>query len=283
MSRIFEALGNLETKRQMQIEKDGPPAHELGESVPADEKTVSLSPLFLVETLREIKKGVCSIYKIGLLSTERPDDHETREHSQMTMAKTYDQIISTLDMLSGFINVTSPIVKRNTIHSILEEILETNEKKTHAKEIELKKTFAEDLPETILHDEQLRFILNSVLQYAILSTPPGGHIEIVTRPMGGQNEEDLRSLDPLKSRGSEVSISSSGFKDPLSQPHEAAQAPQIQRDSTSQFILRLIREMTRRHRESIDFNLEVVKSEIRISLKFPAERRRLAYYRPVTL
>jgi len=38
------------------------------------------------------------------------------------------------------------------------------------------KKLEKDLPETSMHDEQVRFILNSVLQYAILSTPPNGTI-----------------------------------------------------------------------------------------------------------
>jgi signal transduction histidine kinase len=283
MSRLYEALRKLEDDRQMQIKKDIPPAHELGASDPSDEKTVSLSPLFLVETLRDIKKAVRSIHKIGLLSMEKSDSHEDREHSRMAMTKAYDQIVSTVDMLSSYIHVTSPVPKKNTIHCILEEILESNEKKVHARHIDLKKIFADELPETIFHDEQLRFILNLVLQYAILSTPSGGSIETVTQFVNDQKEQGAANLDPKKSKYTEILISSLSANDSLNQSQGASQVAEIQGGETSHFILRLIKEMIRKNQRMIDFQMEQVKSRTRISLKFPLERRRVAYYRPVIL
>jgi len=266
----------------MPIEKDAPP-QEPKESDPSDEKTISLSPLFLVETLRDIKKTVSSIYKIGLLSMEKSDSNEDSEHSRMAMTKAYDHIVSTVDMLSSYINATSPIAKKNTIHCILEEILESNEKKLHARQIELKKTFAEGLPETIFQDEQVRFILNLVLQYVILSTPSGGTIEMVTQFVSNQEEQGLSDNGPLKNRYSEILISSACPKPLLNESPGSPEISKIEKDSTSQFILRLVREMVRRNQEMIDFQMDQMKSRTRISLRFAVERRRVAYYRPANL
>jgi signal transduction histidine kinase len=178
--------------------------------------------------------------------------------------------------------VTSPIAKKNTIHCILEEILESNEKKLHARQIELNKTLNEELPETLFQDEQLRFILNLVLQYAILSTPPSGRIEIVTQFVNNQGQQDLSSSDPLTSKYSEILISSLSPNDSL---HESPGAPEvpIERDGTLHFILRLIREMIRKNQGMIDFQIDEMKSRTRIFLRFPVERRRVVYYRPVHL
>lgn len=282
MSVLYEALKKLEEGSLMLIEKDVP-SHELGESDPSDEKTISLSPVFLVETLRDIKRTVGSIYKIGLFSKEAPDNNEDREHSRMAMTKAYDHIVSTVDMLSSYINATSPIVKKNTIHCILEEILESNERKLHAKQIELKKTLGEELPETIIQDEQVRFILNLLLQYVILSTPSGGSIEIVTQFVNHHEKQDLARNDSLKSKYSEVLISSSCHKYSLNESPGAPEVPRIERDSSSQFILRLVREMIRRNQGMIDFRIDQMKSRTWISLRFAIERRRVAYYRPTNL
>ena len=282
MSVLYEALRKLEEGSLMLIEKDVP-SHELGESDPSDEKTISLSPVFLVETLRDIKRTVGSIYKIGLLSVEKSDNNEDREYSRMAMTKAYDQIVSTVDILSSYVNATSPIAKKNTIHCILEEILETNEKKLHARKIELRKTLAEELPETVFHDEQVRFILNLLLQYAILSTPPRGSIDIVTQFVNNEKEQDLSSNDPLKGKYSEVLISSSYPKYSLNESPGAPEVLRIERDSTSHFILRLVREMIGRNKGMIDFQMDRMKSRTRVSLKFPVERRQVAYYRPANL
>jgi len=283
MSRLYEALRKLEDDRPMEIEKDDLPVHKLEESDFSDEKSIPLSPLFLLETLRDIKKTVGSIYKIGLLSMEKSNNNEDREHSWRAMTQGFDQIVSIVNMLSSYINVTSPIVKKNTIHCILEEILESNEKKLHARQIELTKTLEEELPETIFQDEQVRFILNLVLQYVILSTPSSGRIEIVTRFVNNQKEQDLSSIDPLKSKYSEILISSSHPNYPLSESPGAPEVPKIEREGTSHFILRLVREMIRRNQGMIDFQMDQMKLRTRISLKFPVERRRVAYYRPVNL
>jgi hypothetical protein len=283
MSRLYEALRKLEDDRPMEIEKDDPPVHKLEEPDFSDEKSIPLSPLFLLETLRDIKKTVGSIYKIGLLSMEKSNNNEDREHSWRAMTQGFDQIVSIVNMLSSYINVTSPIVKKNTIHCILEEILESNEKKLHARQIELTKTLEEELPETIFQDEQVRFILNLVLQYVILSTPSSGRIEIVTQFVNNQKEQDLSSVDPLKSKYSEILISSSHPNYPLSESPGAPEVPKIEREGTSHFILRLVREMIRRNQGMIDFQMDQMKSRTRISLKFPVERRRVAYYRPVNL
>jgi len=283
MSRLYEALRKLEDDRPMEIEKDDPPVHKLEEPDFSDEKSIPLSPLFLLETLRDIKKTVGSIYKIGLLSMEKSNNNEDREHSWRAMTQGFDQIVSIVNMLSSYINVTSPIVKKNTIHCILEEILESNEKKLHARQIELTKTLEEELPETIFQDEQVRFILNLVLQYVILSTPSSGRIEIVTQFVNNQKEQDLSSVDPLKSKYSEILISSSHPNYPLSESPGAPEVPKIEREGTSHFILRLVREMIRRNQGMIDFQMDQMKSRTRISLKFPVERRRVAYYRPANL
>ena len=283
MSKIYEALRKMEEDRLTKIEKDDPPVHELEEPDFSDEKSIPLSPLFLLETLRDIKKTVGSIYKIGLLSMEKSDNNEDREHSWRAMTQGFDQIVSIVNMLSSYINVTSPIVKKNTIHCILEEILESNEKKLHARQIELKKTLGEELPETIFQDEQVRFILNLVLQYVILSTPSSGRIEIVTRFVNNQKEQNLSSIDPLRNKYSEILISSLHPDYSLNESPGAPEVPIIERDDTSHFILRLIREMVRRNQGTIDFQIDQTKSRTRISLRFAVERRRAVYYRPVNL
>jgi signal transduction histidine kinase len=265
------------------MEKDDPPVYELEEPDFSDGKSISLSPLFLLEALRDIKKTVGSIYKIGLLSMEKSDTIEDREHSWMAMTQGFDQIVSIVNMLASYINVTSPIAKKNTIHCILEEILESNEKKLHARQIELNKTLDEELPETLLQDEQLRFILNLVLQYAILSTPPSGRIEIVTQFINNQGGKDLSSNDPLTSKYSEVLISSLSPNDSVNESPGTPEVPRIERDGTSHFILRLVREMTRRNQGMIDLQIDQMKSRTRIFLRFPVERRRVVYYRPVHL
>jgi hypothetical protein len=283
MSRLYEALRKMEEDRLTKIDKDDPAGHRLEESDLSDEKSIPLSPLFLLEALGDIKKAVGSIYKIGLLSMEKSDNIEDREHSWKAMTQGFDQIVSIVNMLSSYTNVTCPIVKRDTIHCILEEILESNERELRARQIELKKTLGEGLPETIFQDEQVRFILNLVLQYTILSTPSGGRIEIATQFVNNEKEQDLSSIDPVRNKYSEILISSLHPDYSLNELPGAPEVPIIERDDTSHFILRLVREMIRRNQGVIDLQMDQMKSRTRISLRFAVERRRVSYYRPINL
>ncbi len=278
MSALYDALRKLEEGKPMSAEKSSA-SYEAENVDSPEEKIVALSPLFLVETLRDIRKTVTLIYKVALLAMEKSENAD-KERTRMVITKAYDQIISTLDTLSGYIHVTSPITKKDTIHCILEEILESNEEKLQARKIELKKMFAPEIPETTIHDEQLRFILDLAFQYTILSIPYGGKIEIATQFVDAPKEEALLNRSLLNNRYSEILISSSSSPYPF---NEATEAPRIERNGTSHFILRLIREMVRRSQGSIDFQVEQIKSQLRMSIKLPVERRRLAYYRPANL
>ncbi len=131
---------------------------------------------FLVELIHSIKNTLISIKNTSSLSADRFNNAEFRKVAQKSIAEDIKQIDSVLNSLLNYIHINTPIIKSNTISLILEEVLEANEKQIERKKIEIFKKCEKDLPETLIHDEQMRFILNSILQYAILSTSLGGTI-----------------------------------------------------------------------------------------------------------
>jgi len=106
---------------------------------------------------------------------------------------------------------------------------------------------------------------------------------MVTQFVSHQEDQDLSRNDPLKNRYSEILISSLYFKPLPNESPGSLEVPKIEKDSTSQFILRLVKEMVRRNQEMIDFQMDQMKSRTRISLRFAVERRRMAYYRSANL
>jgi hypothetical protein len=279
MSMIHEALSKAEKNRVVQSEKDTAPVYELERPDPSDGISTPLSPLFLIQILQDIKKTITSIYEIHLLSMREPNHDEMREHCSEAMTQRFHRIVSVLDMLSSYIHMASPIIKKNTLHRILEEILESNKKKLRTENIILVKRFDKELPETILHDEQVRFILSSVLQYVINSTPPGESIEIVTRFVHDQKGQGLISIAPLKNQYSEILIFSSYPQSLFHKSAGTAVVPDIEKNGTSHLLLELVKEMIRRSQSKVEFQMDQMKSQMRISLKFPVERRQVACYR----
>ena len=284
MSMIYEALRKAQEDRVNELEKDIPPANELKNVDLSDRESIPLSPWFLIKMLEDIRKTIVSIYEISLLSIEKPNTDEMRKYSWKAMTEGFNKIVSVVNTLSSYIHVASPIVKKNTIHRILGEILESNEKELHKKNIALMKKFDTKLPETIFHDEQVRFILGGVLQYAILSTPANGCMEIVTQLVEkDQKEQGFTNVVPLKSKYSEILIFCSYHEYPFHEPAHNTEVPALEKDGTSDFLLQLFKEMIQRNKGLMEFKMDQMKSRTCISLKFAAERRQVTTYRSANL
>ncbi|HUL38370.1 MAG TPA: hypothetical protein VLW47_11840, partial [Thermodesulfobacteriota bacterium] len=136
---------------------------------------------FLPELIQSIKSTLISIKNTSSLSTDKFTDPEFGKHAERSITEDIKRIDSVLNSLLNYIHINTPITKSNTISLILDEVLEANEKQILSKKIKIIKKCEKDLPETYIHDEQMRFILNAVLQFSILSTPVEGTIGFLVK------------------------------------------------------------------------------------------------------
>jgi nitrogen-specific signal transduction histidine kinase len=247
--------------------------------------SISFTASFLTEMIQFIKNTLLSINNVNHLSIEKFNDVEFRKYSRKSIYQDIKKIDSVLNALLNYININTPIVKKNTIHIILEEIFEANEGQAEAKKIKIFKKFEQDLPETFIHDEQVRFILNSILQYAILSTPYEGSIGFLTRSIDQKGTvDDKAKVVPLKDRRCiEVLIISTGHKDPFEQLESVSETPAIENEKTIGLILQLIRELIQRSQGMIEFEVDEKKSRTLFTLRLPCERRQVVYYEPIKI
>ena len=234
-----------------------------------------------------IKNTLLSINNVNLLSVEKFNDVEFRKYSRKSIYQDIKKIDSVLNALLNYISINTPIIKKNTLHIILEGILEGNERQLQTKSIKIAKKFEENLPETFIHDEQVRFILNSILQYAILSTPYDGGIGLLTRSLdqkGTGTTEDKGKVVPLKDRRYiEILIVSTSHKDPFEQLEKPPEGPTIENENSIGLILQLIRELIQRSQGMIEFEVDEKKTRTIFTLRLPCEIRRVVYYEPIKL
>jgi len=264
-------------------EKKAPPPKE--PNLQVKEGSVSFTSSFLIEMIQFIKNTLVSITNINHLSVEKFNDLEFKKYCHKSIYQDIKKIDSVLNAVLNYINVNTPIVRKNTIHIILEEILEANEQQIESKKIKTLKKLEKDLPETFIHDEQVRFILNSILQYAILSTPYDGSIGFLTRSIDqkgtGTGEE---KVIPLKDRKNiEVLIISTSYKDPFEQLEDAQEGPTVENEKTIGLILQLIRELIQRSQGMIEFEVDEKKTRTLFTLRLPCERRQVVYYEPIKI
>jgi signal transduction histidine kinase len=245
------------------------------------EQGVSFIDSFLIELVHTIKKALASVYHDTVLRMDKYDDVEIRKRSHTQVKEEIKKIDSVLNSLLNFINVNTPIIKTNTLYVILEEILEANDKQLRQKDIEIYKKYEKDLPDAFIHPEQVRFILQSVLQYAILSTPPHEVIGILMKS-NGNGTGVKRTLPEEKRRYIEVVLGFNGGGTPVDPSENLSEASGDQSIGMADLILRLARDiLEKNHGIMIETHRE--KSETLIALRFPIERRKVVYYEPIAL
>jgi nitrogen-specific signal transduction histidine kinase len=149
------------------------------------------------------------------------------------------------------------------------------------KKIKIFKNFEKDLPETVVHEEQLRYILNALLQYALPSIPPHGSIGILTKSFDLPEETSEGKKFYQKDGGYlEILIVFTGFKKPVEQFETILGIPVVQKEETIELELRLIKEIIQKNRGMMKFEVNEKKPRTLISMKLPVERRKLIYYQP---
>jgi hypothetical protein len=257
---------------------EGPASKE--ESSPEGKIRLSL-PIYFVELFNRIKASLSAMQAFAFLSRENFKDRELGEHFYKIVDEDITKTISLINFFNDYINFSTPVVKRDTVNTLVEEVIKKHERQFEEKKIKImKKQFEKDLPETILPDEQLRYILNSVIQYALLSTPAGGSIGFLTRFL---DTETLKGKEwsQLQKDGRylEVLVVSAGYD---KSDEEAGVIPGVessrQEEEAGELILKLAREIIEKNRGMMRYKVYEDKPMTFISMVLPVERRSVVRY-----
>ena len=189
-----------------------------------------------------------------------------------------EKIDLVVDRLFNFVKVSIPMRKTNTVHTLIEEMLQKFENRLEEKKIKVFKRFEKDLPETTLPDPHLRYILNSILQYAVTCVPSHGTLGLLTQSFvvrePGQDPTLLKNgrgyvgitlfftgdKKCVESWGTELKIGTTG------------------REEWADLLLQLVKEVAHRNRGVMKIKVDEKEAKIDIVLEFPVERRATLYY-----
>jgi hypothetical protein len=250
----------------------------------ADEENISSLLTLFAELSHGIKGSLEKMKSLVRLSREKFTDQGYGEFFYRTISNDIAKTDALLSCFTNYLKINSPIPKENTVHLILEEVSKKYEKTLEEKKVtKFRKQYEENLPQASLHDEQLRFIINSILQYAIPSIPPQGSIGFMTRSLEAQEVQNV-GKSPLQKDGKyiEILIGFTCYKnggEQLGAILENPASPQIERDD---FILRLVEEIIKVNRGTMRIRVDSEKPVTLISLMLPIERRRRVQYQSTT-
>jgi two-component sensor histidine kinase len=281
-NELFEAESEENPLASFINQADANP-QESKEKPPPKETENPFLPSFLTDLIHSVKNTLVSIKSVSSLSMDKFNDSEFRKYAQKSINEDIKKIDTVLNSLLNYIHINTPIIKSNTVSIILEEVLEANEKQIKNKNIKIIKKCEKDLPETFIHDEQVRFILHSILQYALLSTPQNGTIGFLIKPFdfqcGGSDKKTIFERNGYI----EAAIGFIGKKEGSEPPKEHPVRSEAQEEDTAKLILQLVKEILQKNHGSMTYEADPKKPRTLMTVKFPIERRKVVYYEPISI
>lgn len=231
---------------------------------------------WFIELIEHIKNTFGTIKSYTQLSRGKFSDREFGEFFYRSVTEDIEKMDMVLNGLINYVKLNTPIQKIDTVHHFIEEVLKKHQAKLEERGVKLFKKFEKDLPETIVPDEPLRYILSSILQYAIGSAPSQGSIGLSTRSLVIEKEvgQDL-ALFQKDHRYIEISVILVDYKKPTGQGR-GPEPPQ--KEGPLDLILRFVQEVVRRNRGMMRIESDEKKTKTSIYLRLPAERRKVVYY-----
>ncbi len=189
------------------------------------------------------------------------------------MEKTEDWANSLLE----YVRVIAPSEKSGTVHTLLEETLKEYQTRLDEKKTEVAKELERDLPETIVPDEHMRYILRSLLGYAINVMPPHGFLRFRTRSSASGTAKEKMGVTAVR-RDIEITTAFSAVMKRKEEPPAGLEMISYKDKEILKFQIWSLENVARRNQGNLTFTVDKEKEEITIFLKFPIERRRVVCY-----
>lgn len=247
----------------------------------SNQNSISILPLFLELTDR-VRGSMAAMKTLAFYSRENFKDRELGEYFHRVVTEDIEKTISLLDCFYEYLNLNNPVRKVNTINTLLDEILKEKHLEFDKKNIRIvKKKFEQDLPETSLTDEQLSFILNSVFDYILFSSPLNGGMGILTRSIES-NQWNGEGKDRLQKDTKYIEILIlSKYVNVLRQPEDPlAPVSKENQEERMDLILQLVKKTLENHRGAMKTKGHPRKEMNVISLVLPIERRNVFKFAP---
>jgi len=245
-----------------------------------EEATLSLA--FVANWAGRIKKTLAEIRSLTESSQGRFRDQAFGQEFHRRMTERIDDSEVDLNCFHDYIRIISPVRQTNTIHVILEEALGKHKKKLMDKKIMIyKKQFEKDLPDASVHVEELRFILNWILEYAILSALPSQGIGFLTRSLEVQGDKNEIRLPYQKgTKGIEVLIVIGDYEKPSKPIGVPPKTITAHDEGERNCILSLVDRIVQKNRGALKLSTRGEGRLGMISLILPKERRKIVYHKP---
>src|SRR4030042_1286256 len=186
---IFDFLDEVHQSQSISLEsKAETESPKFKESIIPNERTAFLLFPFFIELIDQFKESLKNLKNFTRIFQEKFRDKEFGEYFNRMIGDDIKKIELVQNSLLNYIKINNPIIKTDTVNTLLEEELKKYQVELEERKIKLFKTLEKDLPEIAVPDDQLRYILSCLLQYVIALIPPNGNFGLFTRSLILQKE-----------------------------------------------------------------------------------------------
>src|SRR4030042_2425567 len=216
----------------------------------------------------------------AFFSRDKFKDIELGEYFYKVVSEDIEKTVSLLNCFCAYLYFNTPVKKLNTVHSLIEEGLNKHRREMEDKQIKvIKKQFEKDIPETSLPDLQLRYILDSIIQYIIHTLPYNGGIGFLTRLLDSVGWEDEEKIISQKDgKNIEVLIGSAQYEKQSEISKGLPEMPTQHNREDMDLILQLVKEIIQKNRGMMKIKNYEEKAMTFISLILPIERRKIVHF-----
>ena len=254
--------------------KDKPDLPKPKENIIPNERVAFLLFPFFMELIDQFKGTLNNLRNFARIFQEKFGDKEVVTYLKRIISEDVKKIELVQNSLLNYIRINNPITKTNTVNALIEEELKKYHVELEEKKIKLFKTLERDLPETVVPDDQLRYIFSCILQYVMALIPTNGSLGLYTKNLVFRREIG----EDQEGRFIEILMVYTGYKKPMEQFGSPLGISPHQKERILDLALRLVDEIVQRNHGLMKFEEDEKKTKTTISLRFPVERRKVVYY-----
>jgi nitrogen-specific signal transduction histidine kinase len=120
-----------------------------------DQQAPAFTPL-LIELVHRIRGSFSTLKGLAEISRDKFREKNYGEYYTRVVTEEIARTESVLACFIDYLRINTPLQKQNTVHKLIEQALRRNDLALQEKRIRVTRKFESDIPETAVHDDQLR-------------------------------------------------------------------------------------------------------------------------------
>jgi hypothetical protein len=233
------------------------------------------SPL-LIDLIHGTKSMLRDMRELSRLTREKFVDKEFEEFFQKQIRGLIEPVDLLLDGYLNYVRFTTAVTKKDTVNTLIEKALEKHRHEFEEKKIMVFKSFEKDLPEIVVPDEHMAFILDSIVRYTFLAMPLGGAVLFSTsssfvsaKPTSGAA---VSTGEDYSRKSVEISAAYIGVDSQMRMELKS------QGETALNLLLRLVDAVVQEHKGTMENISDKKKESGHIVVKFLSDRRQRVDY-----